>query len=150
MLCFFVFFSGINVVHAFQSAVFHGLIVSKEPNIYGSDDRYDERNACVIQKFAGILAKQLLLMGGDIRRKQRRRRRFELRGGRTQLFLDKSDDFLSSQDSSSVAGGFVMMDEDEDEDESVMGHEEERELLGSGTLKIRKTIESFTISDTQI
>jgi hypothetical protein len=104
-------------VDAFQLAVFHGLMVSKEQNIYGSEDGDDERNACAIQKFAGILGKQLLLMGEEIKKKRRRRRRFELRGGRTQLFPDESDDFLSSQDSSIVgAGGFAVMD-DEDEQE---------------------------------
>jgi hypothetical protein len=95
-------------VDTFQLAVFHGLMRSKEQNIYGSDDGDDERNACTIQKFDGILAKQLLLMGEDNRRKQRSRRRFKLRGGRTQLFPGELDDFLSSKDSSSVAGGFAV------------------------------------------
>jgi hypothetical protein len=49
----------------FQLAVFQGLMVSKEQNIYGSDDGDDERNACAIQKITGFLAKQLLFMGED-------------------------------------------------------------------------------------
>jgi hypothetical protein len=37
------------------------------------------------------------------------------------LFPDESDDFLSSQDSSSVTGGFAVTDKDEVEDDMVMG-----------------------------
>lgn len=113
----------------FQLAVFHGLMVSKEQHIYGSDDD-DERNACAIQRFAGILAKQLLLMGEECKRNRRKRRRFELRGGRTHLFSDESDDFLSSQESSSTFGGFAVLDGEANQFEEESSKEESRKKEG--------------------
>jgi hypothetical protein len=117
-------------VDTFQLAVFHGLMVSKEQHIYGSDDD-DERNACAIQRFAGILAKQLLLMGEECKRNRRKRRRFELRGGRTHLFSDESDDFLSSQESSSSTfGGFAVLDGEANQFEEESSKEESRKKEG--------------------
>jgi hypothetical protein len=98
-------------------------MVSKEQNIYGSDND-DERNACAIQHFTGILAKQLLLVGEECKRSRRKRRRFRLRGGRTYFFSDESDDFLSSQESSGTFGGFAVVDEEVNQFEKESNSEE--------------------------
>ena len=72
--------TGFNVVDTFQLAAFHGLKFSKEEVIYGSGDEtidHEERNACAIQRFAGILAKQLLMMGQRLKREEQRKRKRE-------------------------------------------------------------------------
>ena len=111
------------MVDSFQLAAFHGLMFSKEEAIYGSSDEtidHEERNACAIQRFAGILAKQLLMMGQRLKREeQRKRKREEWRRMVASSSSTNSDEFISSQESNTVSG-FEGMDE-EDEEEEVVG-----------------------------
>jgi len=106
------------VVDTFQLAAFHGLMFSKEEAIYGSDETIDheERNACAIQRFAGILAKQLLMMGQRLKREeQRKRKREEWRRMVESSSSINSDEFVSAQESNTVSGFKVMDEEDEEE-----------------------------------
>jgi hypothetical protein len=53
---------GINVVDCYQLAMYHGF-TEKDSELYSRIDDDGEQNAYTIKRFAGILAKQLLIVG---------------------------------------------------------------------------------------
>jgi hypothetical protein len=106
---------------------------SKEESIYGSEETiYDneERNACAIQRFSGILAKQLLMMGQRLKVEERKRKREEWRRMVASNTSSSSDDFASSQESNTV---WINADEEAEveEDDNEVGRGEEGVTLGA-------------------
>jgi hypothetical protein len=56
---------GINVIDCYQLATYHGITHKDSAEYSRIDD--DEHNAYTIKCFAGILAKQLLIMGNRLK-----------------------------------------------------------------------------------
>jgi hypothetical protein len=114
----------------FQLATFHG-IIGRAHCLYADYDDDDEKNVTAIQRFGGILAKQLVLKarGLDERRRQQLRARMNCLGG-------GMDDFISSQES-------IKYVDDDDDDDCGMAVAEDEEMstisgIGSGSVDSSK------------
>jgi hypothetical protein len=94
---------GINVVDCYQLATYHKL-THKDSAVYSRiDDDDDEHNAYTIKHFAGILAKQLLIVGNRLEKAN-------YKAAICNFTFNPRDELMSSQDS-------TVLEEEEEDDE---------------------------------
>jgi hypothetical protein len=131
--------TGINVVDTFQLASFHGIIGRAHCLYADYDDDDDEKNVTAIQRFGGILAKQLVLKarGLDERRREQIRARMNCLGG-------GMDDFMSSQESIKYA------DDDDDRGMAQVEDEEMSTISGIGSVSFNSKDEAGQSNDSGI
>jgi hypothetical protein len=89
--------TGINVVDTFQLASFHGIIGRDQSLTTDYDDDEEEKNVTAIQRFGGILAKQLVMKAQGLNE-----RRKELFRVRMNCLGTGMGDFASSQESNEI------------------------------------------------